>query len=358
MSHFDEFDQFTARDWEIESPSETVRFALLGLGWWTCEQAIPAIEKSKYCETTVVVSGSKEKAENVADDHTTIRRGLTYNEYHAGAAADDYDALYVVTPNATHLEYIRTAAKLGKDVLCEKPMEVSTERAREMVSVCAADDVELMIAYRMQTEPAVRRVREFVENGAIGDPVFAHSSMSATLLDIVPDDDQWRLDPELSGGCALVDLGIYPINTLRFILGTDPVRVSGSTASDHDAFDKVDEHATFRLEFPSMTATCTVSHGAYETSHLRLLGTDGEIRIDPIFHPWERRRVYVDRPSGSVRRSYDQVDQMREEFDYFAYCLLTETAPGPDGEHGLRDIAIVEAIYESAASGAMIDIPE
>lgn len=119
-------DEFTARDWEpdTEPEDDPLRVAVIGLGGFARNRALPAIKQTTQCETTVVVSSSPEKAQTVATefeaDHT-----LDYEEFHAGKMSDAYDAVYIATPPAYHLEYAETAAEHGKHVLCEKPMEVT-----------------------------------------------------------------------------------------------------------------------------------------------------------------------------------------------------------------------------------------
>lgn len=347
------------RDWLHDRPTATIDFAMIGVGWWVREEAIPAVADSEFCRTSVVVSGSKEKAQELVESTDTVERGLTYEEFHDGVAADTYDAVYVCTPNALHLSHVRAAVGLGKDVLCEKPMEATVERARDLVSAAEESDSTLMIAYRMQTEPIVRRARELLQAGAIGEPVAIHSDICARLLEINPDPDQWRLDEDLAGGCALMDLGIYPLNTARFVLEADPIAVTGTTMSEHDPFADVDEHVWFELEFPGeTTAQCTASHNAYGTSSLRIVGREGLIELSELYHPWADRSMTIELDGD--RASYDvgDVNQMTEEFDYFASRLLTETEPVPDGRHGLRDMQIMDRIYEAAESGQRTLVPE
>jgi len=342
---------FTRRDWQEIEDGGPVRVAMVGLGWWAREMAIPAVADSDFCETTVVVSGDREKAEAVARDADTVERGLTYDEFHDGAAANAYDAVYVVTPNALHLPFVETAAALGKDVLCEKPMEVDVDRAERVVDRCEEAGVTLMVAYRMHTEPAVRRARELLGAGFLGDPVFVHASMSQRILrDVDPDPDQWRLDPDLSGGAALMDLGVYPLNTTRFVLDADPTAVRGVTRQSHEAFADVgDEHVAFTLAFPgNVVATCTASQNAHQSSFLRITGTEGELALDPVFSGRRPRGFELSHGGVTVDHEFETVDQMREEFDYFAHCLLTDTRPHGDGEHGLVDMRVMERIYEAA----------
>lgn len=358
-----ELDQLTAgfssRDWQDVSETESpIRFAMIGVGWWTREQAMPAVTAAELCETTVLVSSDREKAKTVAAGSETVEHAITYDEFHEGEASDHYDAVYVVTPNALHLPYVETAAELDKAVLCEKPMEATVDRAEKMVEVSEEYDTTLMIAYRMHTEPAVRRAKDLIQSGYIGKPVFVHGNMSEPILDLVPDPNQWRLDWDLSGGCAAMDIGIYSLNTARFLLEADPVRVQGSVASVQEEFEDVpDEHAVFQVDFPDYTyAVCTASQNAHMASHIRVTGTEGEVRVEPAFYPWDERRLHVSHGDSDIDVSFDQIDQMEEEFEYFSHCLLTDRPPYPDGDHGLVDIKALKAVYESAEQGNAIEL--
>jgi len=353
-------DDFTDRDWQTLDPTavaEPVRIALVGLGWFTRDWALPGIDRSPYTEATVVTDIDPDAITAVADERDLI--GVTPEEFRSGSVADEYDAVYIATPNATHFEYVEAAADQGKAVLCEKPMAATVEGAERIVSVCADADVPLMVGYRMQTDPAVRRLGDLIEDGFIGDVTHVHATMSQTMLsELTGEADQWRLDPELSGGCALMDIGIYPINTTRFVLGADPVRVSGRTRTEHEAFAGVDEHASFRLEFPGgVDAMCTVSQNAQHASRLEVTGTEGRLILDPAFYEREDRRVAVVRGGTRLDVEFEAVHQLEEEFAYFGHQLLTDDDIYPDGSHALTDMRVLDAIYESAETADEVDLP-
>jgi xylose dehydrogenase (NAD/NADP) len=351
MELADHFGRVTERDWAKDVGAEPIRFAMIGLGWWVRDEAVPAIEKSEFCEVGVTVSSSPEKAERVAE-RVDAEAAVTYEEFHDGVATEHYDAVYVCTPNATHLEFVRTAAELGKAVLCEKPMEASVGRAEDLVAACEDANVTLMIAYRMQTDPAVRRVRELIRDGFIGEPIHVHSHMSDDLLADIPDYDQWRLSPELSGGTTMNDVGVYSLNTSRFVLDADPTAVYATARADHEAFEGVDEHVAFQVEFEGgITAACTASHNSQRASVLRVVGSEGQVTIDPIYFPWDDREVLLQRGGTRSRVTFEQANQMEEEFDYFANRLQRGLEPYPDGHHGLVDMRAIEALYDSVENG-------
>ena len=355
MDLYEYFEDFTARDWP-QADEGTVRFAMVGLGWWTLDFAIPATNELEHLETTVVVSSSTEKAESVVEKHETIEHALTYEQFQDGAGTDAYDAVYIGTPNALHLPYVETAAEYDKAVLCEKPLEASTERAQRLVE--AASDITLGVEYRMHVQPAVRMMRELLGEGFIGEPTLVHGNMAQDLLEINPDPDQWRLNPDLAGpGGSVTDLGIYSINTSRFVLGSDPLAVSGSVWSGTEAFESIpDERAAFTVEFPDgVLAACSASQNAHHESSFRVTGTEGEFVLDDAFLGGERV-LTVSRGDTTIRTEFDQIDETKRSLKYFADHLLTGTPIEGNGEHSLVDQRAIDAVYEAAERGERVEI--
>ena len=358
MGLTDLLEDFTRRDWETVTESEeTIRFALVGLGWFTTEAVVPALRESALCEVGAVVSGSPEKAAQLRDE-TDADRALSYEEFHAGEGTDSYDAVYIATPNATHLEFVETAADLGKPVLCEKPMEVSVARADRLVEAAKMAGIPLMVGYRMHTNPAVRRMRELVQDGFVGRPALVEGSMCQNVFEMIsPDPNQWRLDADLAGGSALIDLGIYPLNTARFVLDSDPVSAQGTTKNPHEHFSEVDQYVSFEVEFENgVTAACVASQYAQQESRFSVVGTEGKLTLSPAF--FGEAQLTAERGDAEASFSIAPVNEEREEFDYFADCLLSGRGPEPDGRHGLVDMRTIEAIYESAETGERVGVRE
>jgi D-xylose 1-dehydrogenase (NADP+, D-xylono-1,4-lactone-forming) len=353
----DWIDSYEERDWQTTDDG-TVRYALIGLGWWTTDVAIPAIADSDLGTVSVLVSSSTEKAEEIAAAND-VEHGISYDEYHDGAASDAYDAVYIGTPNAFHLEYAETAADLGKAVLCEKPMEATVERAERLVKACEDADVPLMIAYRMHTEPAVRRARDLVESGFIGDPVSVYGTNNQRLLEMIPDHDQWRLDPDITGyGTSVMDLGIYSINTARYLLRRDPITVHSQMSTHHEAFaDVPDERSSSTLLLDDVHMVSTTSQRAHDDTQLKLIGTEGTIELDPAFHGQASLRLSRGDLSVTVdHETYDAEREVREVFDYFADRVLTGEEIYADGRHGLVDMQVIEAIHRAADEGEPVDL--
>lgn len=343
------------RDWEAPVTGDPLRIAVVGLGWFGRDVAVPAIAASDYCMLGAAVSGSPEKAERVATDHDAVP--LTYEEFQAGEASDAYDAVYVVTPNALHLPYVEAAAAQGKAVLCEKPLEATADRAESLVATCDDAGVPLMTAYRMQTTRSVRWAREQIRGGRIGEPVQFNGEFSFRILAGGGDPTQWRLDKDLAGGGALMDIGVYPLNTARFVLDRDPVSVDGRWYATRDPFEGVDEHVMFQLGFPdAISATCSASFGAKGVSRFAVLGTEGRIVFRNVFGADDDREIRLEVDGAVASVQPDEPNEMIEEFDYFATKVLREEPIRPDGRHGLLDVRVTEGVYESGRTGQRIEL--
>lgn len=349
---------YDRRDWDHDTEG-TIRIALVGLGGFSRNEVLPAIADCEYVTINATVSGSNKKAREVADV-AEADVALRYEEFHQGKDRDAYDAVYVCTPNALHLEHVEAAAELGKDVICEKPMEASIERAEAAVDACANAGVTLMVAYRMQFDPVVRRSRELVADGFIGDVGQVRGSFTfAMFTGRDADPNQWRLDPSLAGGGSLYDIGIYPLNTARFIIDADPVSVQGSVTSPHPQFNGpiIDEHAAFVTEFASgIQALCQSSYGSFGDSYITVAGNEGRITMNNIFLPDAPRTVHLERDGRSARYEGLDVNELTEQFDYFARCCLTGEEPHADGEHGLVDMYTLAGVQMSARDGKRVEL--
>jgi xylose dehydrogenase (NAD/NADP) len=358
-------DDFATRDWEVPDTDDTVRFALVGIGWWTTEYVAPIVAESDLCEATVFVTSSPDDVAEAAAEFG-VEHAIDYDEFRDGVAADEYDAVYVSTPNGTHLDYVEAAAALGKHVLCEKPLEVSGERAERMVAACEDAGVTFATAYRMQAEPGIRWLRGVIQDGVVGDPVYAVGDYSFTLLLEEGDEDQWRLNPAMAGGGPMMDIGVYPLNTLRYLLGADPVSVSATTMHRDERFDVdgVEETISFQLTFPGpVTGTFTCSYGASRDDRFTLVGTEGKVTVEPGFHPMRQRTYTIDRGDKDIVRTGREValggpapHGLVELYDYFSACVLTDTTPDPDGRDGAVDCRVIDALYESAETGRRVDL--
>lgn len=343
---------------EIEKPEserKRVGFALVGIGKLTAEELIPAARTSEHAYIAALVTSEEDKGEAFARAFGLTEADVyTYDEFEKLADRDDVEAVYIVLPNSLHREYTERAAKMGKHVLCEKPLSVSTQDAQAMVAACREADVRLMTAYRCQYTPEHWAARDAVQSGKLGKVKL----MDSIHVQVQQDPEAWRLKKTLAGGGPLVDVGIYCLNILRFVTGQEPEWVF---AAEHQPegdprFKEVEESTSVMLGFPGgLIANFLTSYGAMKTTTLRVMGEEGSLLMDPAF-PYDGLKLKITDSEGTHEPSFPEYDQFALEFDHFAQSIRTGQQPWTPGEEGVQDHVIMDAIFESARSGKRVDL--
>ncbi|HKE96466.1 MAG TPA: Gfo/Idh/MocA family oxidoreductase, partial [Povalibacter sp.] len=241
-------------------------------------------------------------------------------------------------------------AQAGKHVFCEKPMEISVERCQQMIGACKKANRLLGIAYRCQFDPhhleCIRLARE---------KVFGAVKVINTGFCIdVGRPDQWRVKRALSGGGALMDVGIYALQATRYLSGEEPILVSAiETKTDPVKFAEVDETIVWTTKFPSGTvAHCGTSFRMGGVQHMRADCEKGWFSLDPAFYYGGNHGM---RSDGQEIR-FPETDRFADEMDDFAQCILEKKQSKVSGEEGLRDVRILMAIYESARTGKAVSL--
>ncbi|HMP84625.1 MAG TPA: Gfo/Idh/MocA family oxidoreductase [Verrucomicrobiota bacterium] len=324
-------------------------FALVGLGNLSTGQLAPALQKTKHCRLAAIVTGTPAKAQRWKAQYDIPDTNIyNYDTMERMADNPDIDVVYVVTPNALHGEHTIKAARAGKHVLCEKPMEVSTEKCQAMIDECKKAGKQLAIAYRCQFEPhhleCVRLAREKV----FGDLRIIEAGFGFQI----GNPNQWRLNHALSGGGALMDVGVYALQTTRMLAGEEPVLVSAmETKTDPVKFKEVDESITWELKFPSgVLAYCSTTYKVRGINRFTAYADNGSFGMEPAYNYGGNRA----RRSDGKELRFDPIDQFAAEMDDFAQCILNNKPTKVPGEEGLRDVKIMMAIYESARTGKAV----
>src|SRR2546422_5167402 len=172
-------------------------FALVGLGSLSTNQIAPALQKTKRCRLAAIVTGTPAKEKIWADKYKIPQKNIyNYETFDQIAGNPDIDVVYVVLPNAMHGEFTVRAAKAGKHVLCEKPMEVSAEKCQAMIDACKAAKVQLAIGYRCQFTPHHLEMMRLAREKTFGSVKLIEASFGFRI----GDPNQWRLKHALAGG--------------------------------------------------------------------------------------------------------------------------------------------------------------
>ena len=339
-------------------PGERVGFAVVGLGHLALNQIIPAFASCKKARLTALVSGNRDKGKEVARQYGVPERNVyDYKTYDDLRDNEDVDVIYIVLPNGLHAEYTVRGAEAGKHILCEKPMANSATECQQMIDACRKADRKLMIAYRIQYEPHNRLAQKWLRDKKYGSPKIIESVNTQN-----DSPNQWRQNKALAGGGCLPDVGLYCLNTTRFLLGEEPTEVMGmiySTPGD-PRFKEVEETVTFQMRFPSgVLSNNATSYGAFECRRYRVNAEAGWFGLDPAY-AYQGLQLETAHAEGPVEdRAHPGImpkDQFALEMDHMAGCVLENQGPYTPGEEGLQDQRIMEAIYESASSGKPVRI--
>lgn len=319
--------------------------ALVGLGSYSTYQLAPALLETKYCHLAGIVTGTPEKAAQWAKQYTIPEENIfDYQDFDTIAGNKSIDIVYVVLPNSMHAEFCIRAAKAGKHVICEKPMAVSVEECDQIIHACDAAGVKLSVGYRLQSEPYTNEVKRIVREKAFGNVNFI-SADAAYLSRGNP--DQWRLNKKLSGGGALMNMGVYCIQSVIYGTGQNPISVTAQEFSTRpEYFKDTDETITAQFEIPGgATGQMMTSHNA-NANRLYASCESGWFELEPAnnYGP-----LHGTTSAGEL--SFADERQQKLQMDDFARHILEGSPNVAPGEMGKRDMIIVEAIYKSIAEG-------
>ena len=328
----------------------TIRYAVVGLGHIAQVAMLPAFAHAKKNSTLVaIVSDDATKRKEIAEKYK-LERAFSYAEYER--CLEDVDAVYIALPNSMHAEYTIRAANAGVHVLCEKPMAVTVKECQRMISACSKHRVKLMVAYRLHFEELNLKTIDLIQKGRIGDPKFFNSSFSLTVR---PGNIRTKTD---LGGGTLYDIGIYCINAARYLFRAEPTEVFAmSVNSGTRKLSEIDESTGALLRFKDdRLAAFVTSFNATDVSSYRVVGTKGQIHVDPAYEYAEGLRYELTVEGKKTIKTAAKRDQFAAELLYFSECIRNDRKPEPSGEEGMQDVRIVEALYRSAKSGKPIRI--
>jgi predicted dehydrogenase len=327
---------------------KTVKWGVLGAARIGLTKVIPAMQKGKVSQVAAIASRDPEKGRKAAAE---LGIPKAYDSYEEMLADPEIEAVYNPLPNHLHVPWSIKAAEAGKHVLCEKPIGLSVAETRQLIAVRDRTGVKVGEAFMVRTHPQWLRAREIARSGEIGELRAIAGAFSYFNRD--PANVRNVLD---WGGGALMDIGCYPIVTSRFLFGEEPRRVSG--VIDRDPEFGTDRLTSAILHFPSGQSIFTCSTQLVPYQRMQILGTKGRIEIEIPFNapPDRPTRIFIDNGQdvfgGGVRtEQFDTCDQYTIQGDLFSRAILGEAEVPTPLEESVRNMAVIEAVFRSAASG-------
>lgn len=330
-----------------------IRYAVVGAGWISQEAFLPAIALTENSALGAIVSGSAGNAKKLAEFHGGAQV-VAYADYDALLASGSVDAVYVALPNSMHADYTIRALKAGLPVMVEKPLASTLAESEAMVAAAKEAGVPLMTAYRLHNEPGTQTMLNAIHSGQIGRPLHFSSTFSFQMAD-----GNHRLNPEHWGG-PLQDVGVYCLNAARHVFQAEPTQVQAMASHpiNDPRFARVESSLTVTLRFgPDQTAQFFCSFGAHLSEQIRVVGSAGDLTLDPAYRFETAMKLRVNSAKGQWSRDFPHVDHFAGQLAYFSDCILNSDLPEANGSEGLADMVALLAIEEAAKTGRTIDLP-
>ncbi|SNZ06530.1 Gfo/Idh/MocA family protein [Cohaesibacter gelatinilyticus] len=216
-----------------------IRWGILGTAKIAREALVPAIQASENGILKAIASRRPESAASFAERYDV---DLTFDSYEALLASNDVDAIYIPLPTSQHIEWSLKALEAGKHVLCEKPIALKASQIDQLIEARDRTGKQISEAFMVTYHPQWHKVRQLLASGAIGTLHQVQGSFAYHLVD----PDNMRNQVSLGGG-GLLDIGVYPTVTTRFVTGKEPIRVQASIRRDPEF--GTDIAANCRLDF-------------------------------------------------------------------------------------------------------------
>lgn len=333
----------------VPQKKQKLGVALVGLGYYSTDLLAPALQLTQKCSLVGIVTGSPDKAEKWKEKYKIADKNIyNYESLDDVANNPDIDVIYVVLPPSMHAEYSIRAAKAGKHVWCEKPMAMTAAECQSMIDACKKNKVTLSIGYRLHHEPNTQRIIQIRKDKVYGDVV---SSMAAAGY---RDDrtNHWKQTKSLGGG-AMYDMGVYPLNAVRYATGLEPIAVTAKASTTRpEIYKEVEETMHFDLEFPGgVTASCETTFGR-SVNVLETKFKKGSYKLEPFQNYSGIKGVTSDGKVLDATIPNQQAKQMDDD----ATSIINGTPMLVPGEEGLKDIKVVEAIYRSVAEKKKVKV--
>lgn len=330
-----------------------VNVALCGLGRYA-NVLKSGLAASQNCRLSGIVTGTLAKAAQWKKEFSLPDKNIyTYQNFDQIRNNPDIDLVYITLPNGLHKEYTIRAAKAGKHVIVEKPMAFTEKDCQEMIDVCQKAGVQLAVGYRLHYDPYHIEIKRLGQKKVFGQVRLIDASLGYRLDGISPDD--WHLKKAMAGGGPLMNLGVYCVQSGRYVLGEEPIAVKAQfgPVTMPQLFKEVEENITWQLYFPSGAVCTSTSTSNCNIDRFFASADDGYFELSPAlsYGPFKGK-------SSQAIFDFPVVNQQAAQLDDIAQHILA-SKPLPShisGEEGRKDMRVIEGIYQAANTGRKVQL--
>lgn len=331
--------------------SKKLKWGIMGCAGIAKRAVIPGLHLSALNEVAAIASRDGDKAKQTAEE---LQIPTTYDSYEALLEDSSIDVIYIPLPNHLHKEWTIRAAEAGKHILCEKPLALTEREATEMVEAADKAGVLLSEAFMYRYHPRYQKIKDLIASGAIGE---VRGIRSAFTFNNAANTTNVRYRKDWGGG-SIYDVGCYPINAARLLLGKEPeaVTVNALFSPEHD---DVDMMASGLIEFEG-SVSLTFDCGMWATfrNPLEVLGTDGMIELPSAFvtPTAESGSIFVTTSGERREIEVPYVNAYTEQADHLARAITGGkplTFPASDAIHNMK---VIDACLLSARERTRVEL--
>ncbi|MDI7861695.1 Gfo/Idh/MocA family oxidoreductase [Rhizobiaceae bacterium n13] len=327
------------------------RWGLIGASTIAHEWVIDAI-RANGGEIVSVMSASAERGRKYAADHGIAKSVATLEEL---VGDPEVDAVYISTTNELHRDQALAAARAGKHILCEKPLAVSLEDARAMVRAAKEAGVVLATNHHLRNAATHRAMRDAIAAGRIGTPLSARVFHAVYLP---PHLQGWRLDRPEAGGGVILDITVHDTDTLRFVLGDDPVEAIAFSQAGGMSKAGLEDAVMGVLRFKS--GMIAQFHDGFTTRYaetgLEVHGSEGSLIGRNVMTQRAIGTVTLRNADGEQELPLDHRNLYETALAAFHAAVAGKGKPSATGEDGVWSLATGLAVVEAAKTGHAVRI--
>lgn len=342
-----------------------VRWGVIGAGGIADRRTLPGLIKAENAELVAVMEVCPQRTEELRVKYGAKRGYTSEDEL---LADPEIDAVYVATPVPHHTRQALKVAAAGKHLLLEKPAALTVADGREIADACRAAEVLAAAGFMMRYHAYHQAMREIVQSGKLGQIVSCRAQLTCWYPDM---DNCWRQQKSLSGGGAMMDMGIHCLDLLQYITGSKVKRIAGLAATSTFKYD-VDDSAAALIElengaFGFVDANFNIPDAAAE-GRLEIYGTGGSLLARGTISQVEGgvlNAVLADSSKGydaqqernEVQETAVKVDfgnMYQKEIESFGRSILEGLPVEVPLEDALHNQELVEKFYQSAQTGVFM----
>lgn len=332
------------------------------VGWGTISDIhAQALVAAENCSLNAVFTSSTSKNIAILEKYNVE----IFNNYEDMLNSNLIDSVSICTPSGAHLEFAVEAARKSKNVIIEKPIEVTVDRAKEIINACEENDVALAIIYQSRYLSAVQKIKDVISKNQLGKIFHASAYVKWYRNQEYYDSGAWRGTKELDGGGVLINQAIHTIDLLQYFVG-NVMDVSAFTGTFTHNNIEVEDSSTAILRFENGAIGMIEASTSIKPAQSRRIEIHGEkgtvildgdnaiIKIDGYEN--DNENMEVSNSGADSPLSGFSIIPHKKQFEEISNGIMNGEVPNVSGAEALKSLAIVEGIYHSSRDKKIISL--